>query len=178
MTEPSKLCCNCKIDKSVSEFYVNRRRGKVMPHSECKECMSARYAEWITRPGVRERRNARKKQLESLNRPYVNTRQVNYARKIREEMLTAYGHACECCGETDGKFLAVDHKFGGGTKARREGPIRPGVQLHLWLRKKGFPTAEFRLLCHNCNMARGLYGSCPHENAWMSLITPEVQLGA
>jgi hypothetical protein len=26
----------------------------------------------------------------------------------------------------------------------------------------GFPSG-FRTLCHNCNMAKGLYGTCPHE---------------
>jgi hypothetical protein len=29
--------------------------------------------------------------------------------------------------------------------------------------KQGFPKDRFRLLCHNCNCARGYYGYCPHE---------------
>lgn len=43
--------------------------------------------------------------------------------------------------------------------------------LYLWLRKRGFPkqvvidsTVEtLRVLCANCNMARGWYGYCPHK---------------
>jgi hypothetical protein len=38
-TDKSKLCCACKQEKPLSEFYV--RRGKY-PTSECKDCMNIR----------------------------------------------------------------------------------------------------------------------------------------
>jgi hypothetical protein len=31
-----------------------------------------------------------------------------------------------------------------------------------WLKRNGYPKG-FRVLCHNCNSARGLYGYCPHK---------------
>ncbi len=37
-----------------------------------------------------------------------------------------------------------------------------GAHLYRWLRNQGWPQG-FRILCHNCNMARGFYGRCPHE---------------
>jgi hypothetical protein len=30
------------------------------------------------------------------------------------------------------------------------------------LAKHGYPDT-FQLLCHNCNLARGFYGTCPHQ---------------
>jgi hypothetical protein len=34
--------------------------------------------------------------------------------------------------------------------------------MYVWLRDNGWPEG-YRVLCHNCNSARGLYGYCPHE---------------
>jgi hypothetical protein len=34
--------------------------------------------------------------------------------------------------------------------------------LYLWLKRNNYPTG-FRVLCHNCNLAIGFYGYCPHH---------------
>ena len=34
--------------------------------------------------------------------------------------------------------------------------------LYKILRARGFPLG-YRVLCHNCNLARGFYGYCPHS---------------
>jgi hypothetical protein len=34
--------------------------------------------------------------------------------------------------------------------------------IYRWLISSGFPEG-FRVLCHNCNQAIGLYGFCPHQ---------------
>lgn len=88
-----------------------------------------------------------------------------YEIRVREEALDAYGHKCECCGESHSAFLAIDHRNGNGNQLRKHKtnghPSRGGLGMYLFLRKQGFPT-EFRLLCHNCNMASAMYGRCPH----------------
>jgi hypothetical protein len=38
-----------------------------------------------------------------------------------------------------------------------------GRAMYLHLIRSRFPRDKYRLLCHNCNMAFGLYGYCPHE---------------
>jgi radical SAM protein with 4Fe4S-binding SPASM domain len=38
------------------------------------------------------------------------------------------------------------------------------------LKNNNYPKDLFRLLCHNCNMARGCYGYCPHEKLVNTLI--------
>ena len=84
-------------------------------------------------------------------------------RAIREDALNAYGHRCVCCGESRAEFLAFDHIEGNGGKMRRDGiHPRSGKSFYQWLEKNGHPNA-FRILCHNCNMAIGFYGYCPHN---------------
>jgi len=83
-------------------------------------------------------------------------------RQQRESIIAAYGGCCACCGETSYEFLAIDHVNGGG---KGEG----GSPLMMRVIAEGFPST-FRMLCHNCNMARGLYGYCPHEREIKSLV--------
>ena len=84
---------------------------------------------------------------------------ASYAR-LREEVFLRYGGRCVCCGESDQRFLSVDHTGGGGRKHLRE--IGSGYLYH-WLRKMGFPAAGFQILCHNCNRAKGTASECPHQ---------------
>jgi hypothetical protein len=71
-------------------------------------------------------------------------------------MLRAYGSRCACCGENEIWFLALDH-IGG-----RDKTINRGKQELSRLRRLGWPKDNYQLLCHNCNLAKGFYGVCPH----------------
>lgn len=82
--------------------------------------------------------------------------------RIRKEVIKHYGGECACCGERHFEFLAIDHIDGGGRKHRK----KINTPLPYWLRKNGFPPG-FRILCHNCNMAIGRYGYCPHNQAML-----------
>src|ERR1039457_3298548 len=82
--------------------------------------------------------------------------------KARLVCLVCYGGnppLCACCGEWRLNFLGMDHMNGGGAAHRRE--IGRGNITH-WLTKNNFPKG-FQVLCHNCNLAKGFYGHCPHE---------------
>lgn len=81
-------------------------------------------------------------------------------RALRQKVLAHYGDACVCCGETNFEFLAIDHVHGGGQAHRRE--VGGGASFLRWLRDSGYPPG-FRVMCHNCNMALGFYGYCPHR---------------
>ena len=37
-----------------------------------------------------------------------------------------------------------------------------GTTLLGWIIKNNFPEG-FKILCHNCNNAKGFYGKCPHQ---------------
>lgn len=85
------------------------------------------------------------------------------AGKLRVQCLIAYSGnppKCQCqgCNETNIEFLTIDHVGGWGHKHRRE---LHGNSIYRWLKINNFPD-KFRVLCMNCNHARGKYGYCPH----------------
>jgi len=87
--------------------------------------------------------------------------QVERSRALRAEVLAAYGGKCACCGEAHPEFLGIDHMNGGGNRER--GKSGGSNVFYVALKKAGFPKDRYRLLCHNCNLARGFYGYCPHK---------------
>lgn len=90
----------------------------------------------------------------------------NGKRKLqRIDVIYHYGGRCKCCGEDRYEFLAIDHVNGGGRRHRKE--IKK--QLPQWLIENNYPEG-FRILCHNCNIALGIYGYCPHENVSLETI--------
>jgi hypothetical protein len=83
--------------------------------------------------------------------------------RIRNEVLIFYSEnppKCKCCGENTYEFLSIDHINGGGSKQKRE--ILGSRNIYSWLRHNNFPEG-YQVLCHNCNLAKGFYGKCPHE---------------
>lgn len=80
-------------------------------------------------------------------------------RRLRAELLEAYGAVCACCQEQRTVFLTLNHKNGGGTQHRR----RVGeIGVYRELKRLGWPRDQYEILCMNCNWARR-YGACPHE---------------
>ena len=67
---------------------------------------------------------------------------------------------CACCGETEVEFLGIDHIDGDGAQHRRE--VLPS-RIYRWLIKNKFP-AGIQVSVHNCNLAKGYYGACPHQD--------------
>jgi len=80
---------------------------------------------------------------------------------LKKEVIMAYGGECSCCGETMLEFLTIDHVNGNGNEHRQT--IGRGYKLYKWLKNNNYPKKEFRLLCYNCNCARGQFGECPHK---------------
>lgn len=80
--------------------------------------------------------------------------------RLRNDILTYYGDRCECCGETERSFLAIEHVHGGGGKRKVGGQMAEYVRI--WNDK----PADIRILCHNCNQGRESNdGICPHDLA-------------
>lgn len=87
-----------------------------------------------------------------------NKLKERYAVK-RFNVLKAYGHKCNCCGEEHEKFLTFDHKNNDGAKHREN--IRAGWSFYKWLEENEFPNT-IQILCWNCNWAKS-HGGCPHQ---------------
>jgi len=81
-------------------------------------------------------------------------------RRRRAAVIQKYGGVCTCCGEDRLPFLALDHVDGGGSEHRRE--VGHGGPLMTWIISNNYPPV-FQVLCHNCNISKGLYGKCPHQ---------------
>jgi len=134
----------CKYHGS-QQAQLYTRRGRV--ESKCLECNRAKAKAWYAR-----------------NRFTANEASKARRKKLRQEVLVAYGGKCACCGEDQMEFLSIDHVNGGGNAHRRNfsGTTDTGAVLR-WLKQQGFPKDGFQLLCHNCNGAKGYYGYCPHQ---------------
>lgn len=82
---------------------------------------------------------------------------------LRLELISAYGSACACCGESEPLFLELDHSNGDGA-AHRRAIGRGAKACYSWLKRRGYPRDGFQLLCANCNQGRKRNGgTCPHE---------------
>ncbi len=88
----------------------------------------------------------------------------DYWNKLRHLAVMAYGgYRCACCGETEPKFLTLDHIFNDGN-AHRKSMRNRGAGIYKWLRDHKYP-AGFQILCMNCNHGKALNkGVCPHKN--------------
>lgn len=109
-----------------------------------------------TRP---EHLRSMRRRWKQANPDRVKASNDRYRLQVRMAALAFYGGSCACCGETEPKFLAIDHIGGGGTQHRRTTKI---TEMARWLKQHQYPPG-FRVVCHNCNLARGFYGACPHE---------------
>jgi hypothetical protein len=74
--------------------------------------------------------------------------------------------SCQCCGETDIRFLTTDHKNGRDAEEKgRENKRGFNYQI-IWRRvQRGrikVDLSNYRVLCYNCNCGRML-GECPHK---------------
>lgn len=83
-----------------------------------------------------------------------------YRRRVRFEALNHYGGKCVCCEEAIKEFLCFDHINNDGHKHRKEMADR---SIAPWLRRNNYPKNIVQVLCHNCNIAKGVYGKCPHK---------------
>lgn len=124
---------------------VSCHQAPATKDGRCRTCGNAYTREW------------RRKHADRIRQYNRDTH-----RRLREEVLAHYGGRCACCGEAQYEFLALDHLDGGGAADRR---AAAGQNKHLWrwVKHQGLP-AGFRVLCHNCNMAIGFYGHCPHQS--------------
>lgn len=156
-----KICSKCKEEKDISNFYYIKPRNTF--EAQCRKCRNSLVV------ATRKKRYERHPELANYskkwrlaNKERYNHSQLLLRKRIRENVLRAYGGrnpSCKCCGESTFEFLALDHIDGNGNKDRKLHGT--GTQLYSYLVKNNFPKI-YQILCHNCNLAKGFYGECPH----------------
>ena len=82
---------------------------------------------------------------------------------LRDEILNILGACCQCCGEMNPLFLAIDHVDNDGADWRRK--YGQGLRGLRAIRKQiETGASRFQVLCHNCNTGKKLNGGiCPHK---------------
>lgn len=161
----AKFCKGCDLTLDAKAFYVHKHHKDGLS-SYCRSCTLRKSGEHYhknlkTNPTYRARIKVYSREWHSRNKEASRSRIAVNHRKEREECLARYGGVCACCGESQYEFLAIDHIDGGGSTHRKEQRI---TKMARWLKKNQFPPG-YRVLCHNCNMAFGQYGYCPHSQA-------------
>ena len=144
----SKDRSNAKRKQHCLENHLCSRCGKQPPVENRPHCLSC--IKYI-------------KNWASSQRCKFPNKANEYHQKVRLEVIHKYGSICECCGETQIEFLAIDHKNNDG-HIERKSSCGTSSAWYLKLRREPRRT-DLRILCHNCNMARSLYGICPHQKA-------------
>jgi hypothetical protein len=113
---------------------------------------------------AKELKLAKVKKYQADNPEKVKETRRKHHWNIKSQILMHYGGKCACCGETDLKFLCIDHINNDGAKQRKEAGFTAGISsFYYWIKKNGFPT-DLQVLCYNCNMAKALYKICPHKS--------------
>jgi hypothetical protein len=138
----TKICASCKQEMNVKAFSKNSRSSDGL-QSRCKVCC-AQYGRAYYRQHVDEAKQ------------YAKDRR----KRLQDEVFSAYGEICVCCGESNRAFLTIDHVDGGGTQHRRD--IGSADSLYLTIIREGFPD-DYQVLCYNCNNAKHRFGVCPHQ---------------
>ena len=108
---------------------------------------------------------------------------ASYTLNLRMEVFPHYSKihsnseipCCRCCGENSNmEFLAIDHILGKKVMDSIPELIELGYSSKMkknvllnWIKNNNYlsnlQTEYFQILCHNCNVAKGVYDVCPHE---------------
>lgn len=141
-----KKCSKCGNVKNDSEFKSSGGRLR----SKCIPCLIQYQREYNLVYGEMNR-----DKLKEYQRRY---RAAGKHKVYRVKFLEMYGGKCECCGEMEEVFLALDHKK--GNKRRISNTYKSYVDA-----TKTLDNDEYRILCHNCNMATKGGNICPHQKS-------------
>src|SRR3990167_2782356 len=165
-------------DKQKEWYQANRERiisKSVKWQKENHTRYVARLKKWRVKNMARELKRSRKWKSENKERHLESSRrysrehatEISEKRKaqrriLKQKVINGYGGKCECCNESILEFLTLDHINDDGAEHRRKLRSRQSRRLYDDIIWRNFPSG-FRVLCFNCNSARGFYGYCPHK---------------
>ena len=137
-------------------------RGDQHAKGRCRRCyMRTFYLKRMTDPVMRAKDKEYGFRYYREHRESESKKNAARNRALRMEAIAAYGGKCACCQETITEFLTLDHINGGGAQHRKRARGSTGT-IYRDLRKQGWPTDNYQILCWNCNLAKAHWGVCPH----------------
>ena len=149
-----------KVRKSKPEYKAYMKKHKSTPEFKLKDRITRKKRE--STPEFKAKQDG-EKLLKSMRRATVL---LGYSKRHSNSKVPC----CNCCGENSFvEFLAIDHIAGKYKMDSIPELVKIGYSSKLkdyllidWLIDNNFPKG-FQILCHNCNMAKGIYKKCPHE---------------
>jgi hypothetical protein len=164
----TRICRKCGKEKEISEFQ-HTHFGRPWSRHTCNTCESLRKQAYYNRniERIRAKQNGERRYKPTLTEEQKD-KNAEYARNYRHHLkaliYSHYGNKCACCGETEEKFLSLDHVNNDGYTLRKMRKHTQGTQFYVEIVKRNFPS-EFQLLCMNCNFGKSRNGGvCPHES--------------
>lgn len=164
-----------KCSKCGSDFEKFQKTGCI-----CRTCIATYQRDYmrnyrLQNPTMEKERWERRLAADPTIIDANRKRGRKYWSDLRHEAIMAYGgYRCACCGESEPKFLTLDHVFNDGSSHRKKIGNR-GAGIFKWLRDHGYP-AGFQILCMNCNHGKSLNGGvCPHRAK--SILENDVKTG-
>lgn len=145
-TKGFRRCSRCEFVLPIGRFERRQdQAGRYRAH--CRDCRQEYAKKW---------RSTEHGKLVSR----IQSRKYHplLAARMRLKVLDHYGHACACCGESNERFLTVDHIAGCGKELRKQ--QGSGTKLYKWLVRNKMPHG-YRILCFNCNCSRRGDSLCP-----------------
>lgn len=156
------ICATCKQDKSEEDFY----KTKIGPRFRCYSCKPCWNAYQCSRP---KKKSYGLKHYLKKREYYIKKAQKRWQDLKFEVMYRLCNNSnpkCQCCPENILEFLTIDHVNNDGNKQRKLD--KTANKICRWLKKNNYPEG-FQVLCFNCNMAKGLFGKCPHQREAISV---------
>src|SRR2546428_13505195 len=132
----TKTCTHCREERRHTDFSVRQRHGwrdtdGVLRSSWCKHCVRLQTARWKATH-----------QTKAHERRWADSVKAKKQR-IKDAVFAAYGgYVCHCCGESESRFLSLDHVNNDGATWRKEtlgSRLATGWQTYRWLWRHGFP---------------------------------------
>lgn len=171
----NRLCKKCDTIKDISEFWKDKTQSGGY-HFYCKKCEGAmnkkrrlENADKYKKLAKKYYRKGRIKIIEKQKERYqkkhseIREQQRVAIRAKRLKVLDYYSQGkleCACCGESEFKFLSIDHIDNNGYQHRKQ---LDGKNLYGWLIKNDYPSG-FQVLCMNCNWGKAMNDNvCPHK---------------
>lgn len=149
-----KKCSKCQQWKKLDHFRKRKmyKDGYDCWCEKCKKSYDRKY----------QKRTGKSKQYYQDHKEELQKYARDAYAKLKKQVYDHYENICACCGETEEKFLTIEHKNGNGTQHRVQ-VGGGGERMYRWIVKNDYPP-DIELLCANCNL--GKYrnnGICPHK---------------
>lgn len=109
----------------------------------CPDCRRAHWQHWS-------------KYTPQQRKDVLRARRVH----LRLKVIEGYGGKCACCGETESRFLTIDHVNDDGVEDRKT--MKTTHQIVLKIIRENYPSM-YQVLCWNCNEGKRFEGVCPHQ---------------